>query len=241
MNIDDSIQMTDNTVSIHNFEELQAVLKRYCLSLTKSNWDAEELAQDTWVKALGKLNKFEHTNPKALLLRIAKNTWIDDMRRKAVFTRILNKEEAKVTAPDHGSFEIEIALQSLIKHLSPLQRTVFLLRDVFGYSINETSDILGTTEGAVKVALHRARKSLGAVQEEFLKGELSLPESEKSKTFLRALTAAYQMGDIATLVMLSYQDVVEPDVMIGIVNNKLLWSHTPVKQTDSHTVNMVAA
>ncbi|QDY82540.1 RNA polymerase sigma factor [Paenibacillus polymyxa] len=241
MNIDDSIQMTDNTGSIHNFEELQAVLKRYCLSLTKSNWDAEELAQDTWVKALGKLNKFEHTNPKALLLRIAKNTWIDDMRRKAVFTRILNKEEAKVTAPDHGYFEIEIALQSLIKHLSQLQRTVFLLRDVFGYSINETSDILGTTEGAVKVALHRARKSLGAVQEEFLKGELSLPESEKSKTFLRALTAAYQMGDIATLVMLSYQDVVEPDVMIGIVNNKLLWSHTSEKRVESHTISMMAA
>ncbi len=241
MNIDDSIQMTDNTVSIHNFEELQAVLKRYCLSLTKSNWDAEELAQDTWVKALGKLNKFEHTNPKALLLRIAKNTWIDDMRRKAVFTRILNKEVAKVTAPEYGSFEIEIALQSLIKHLSPLQRTVFLLRDVFGYSINETSDILGTTEGAVKVALHRARKSLEAVQEEFLKGDLSLPESEKSKTFLRALTAAYQMENIATLVMLSYQDVVEPDMMIGIVNNKLLWSHTPVKQTDSRTINMMAA
>ncbi|WP_404303827.1 RNA polymerase sigma factor [Paenibacillus sp. DP01] len=241
MNIDDSIQMTDNSVNIHNFDELQAVLKRYCLSLTESNWDAEELAQNTWVKALGKLNNFEHTNPKALLLRIAKNTWIDEIRRKAVFTRILNREQAKVTEADHGAFEIEIALQSLMNHLSPLQRTVFLLRDVFAFSISETSDILGTTEGAVKVALHRARKSLGAVQEELLKGELSLPESEKSKTFLRALTAAYQMGDIATLVMLSYQDVMEPDVMIGIVNNKLLWSHTSAKQTNFDTLSMMAA
>ncbi|AUS26583.1 RNA polymerase sigma factor [Paenibacillus sp. P2(2022)] len=241
MNIDDSIQMTDNSVNIHNFDELQAVLKRYCLSLTKSNWDAEELAQNTWVKALGKLNNFEHTNPKALLLRIAKNTWIDEIRRKAVFTRILNREQAKVTEADHGTFEIEIALQSLMNHLSPLQRTVFLLRDVFAFSISETSDILGTTEGAVKVALHRARKSLGAVQEELLKGELSLPESEKSKTFLRALTAAYQMGDIATLVMLSYQDVMEPDVMIGIVNNKLLWSHISAKQTNFDTLSMMAA
>ncbi|MGG4217969.1 RNA polymerase sigma factor [Paenibacillus jamilae] len=242
MNINDSIQMTDNTVDIQNFNELQAVLKRYCLSLTKSNWDAEELAQDTWIKALGKLNNFEHTNPKALLLRIAKNTWIDEIRRKAVFTRILNKEEAKVTVPDHGSFEIEIALQSLLKHLSPLQRTVFLLRDVLAFSINETSDILGTTEGAVKVALHRARKSLGAVQEELLKGELSLPESEKSKAFLRVLTAAYQMGDIATLVMLSYQDVIEPDVMIGIINNKLFWNdRITAKQTHFDTLSMMAA
>jgi RNA polymerase sigma factor (sigma-70 family) len=241
MSIDDSIQMTDDIMNIKNLEELQAVLKRYCLSLTKSNWDAEELAQDTWVKALGKLNSFEHTNPEALLLRIAKNTWIDDIRRKAVFTRILNREQAKVTVPDNGPFEIEIALQSLMHHLSPLQRTVFLLRDVFGYSISETSDMLETTEGAVKVALHRARKSLGAVKEDLLKGELSLPEKENSKTFLRALTAAYQMGDIATLVMLSHQDVMEPDVVIGIVNNKLLWSLASVKRTDSHTMSMMAA
>ncbi|WP_149095013.1 RNA polymerase sigma factor [Paenibacillus terrae] len=241
MKIDNSKQMTDNIMNIENLEELQAVLKRYCLSLTKSNWDAEELAQDTWVKALGKLNSFEHTNPKALLLRIAKNTWIDDIRRKAVYTRILNKEQAKVTVPDNESFEIEIALQSLMNHLSPLQRTVFLLRDVFGYSINETSDMLETTEGAVKVALHRARKSLGAVKEDLLKGELSLPESENSKTFLRALTAAYQMGDIAAMVMLSHQDVMEPDVVIGIVNNKLHRSLASVKQTESQNMSMIAA
>ncbi|MMZ48872.1 ECF RNA polymerase sigma factor SigG [compost metagenome] len=241
MRIDDSIQMTDNTINIENLEELQAVLKRYCLSLTKSNWDAEELAQDTWVKALGKLNNFEHTNPKALLLRIAKNTWIDEIRRKAVFTRILNREQAKVTEPDHGTVEIEIALQSLMNHLSPLQRTVFLLRDVFAFSISETSDILGTTEGAIKAALHRARKSLEAVKEDLLKGELSLPESENSKTFLRTLTAAYHRGDIATLVMLSHQDVMEPDVVIGIVNHKLHRSLASVKQTDSHTMSMIAA
>ncbi|MGM1022720.1 MAG: RNA polymerase sigma factor [Bacillota bacterium] len=241
MKIDNSIQMTDNIMNIENLEELQAVLKRYCLSLTKSNWDAEELAQDTWIKALGKLNSFEHTNPKALLLRIAKNTWIDDMRRKAVYTRILNREQAKVTVPDNGSFEIEIALQSLMNHLSPLQRTVFLLRDVFEYSISETSDMLETTEGAVKVALHRARKSLGAVKEDLLKGELALPESENSKTFLRALTAAYQMGDIAAMVMLSHQDAMEPDVVIGIVNNKLIRGLASIKQTDFHTMSMIAA
>ncbi|WP_226000104.1 sigma factor-like helix-turn-helix DNA-binding protein [Paenibacillus sp. BJ-4] len=153
----------------------------------------------------------------------------------------MNREQAKVIAPDHGSFEIELAFQSLLNHLSPLQRTVFLLRDVFGYSISETSDMLETTVGAVKVALHRARKSLGAVKEDLLKGELSLPESENSKTFLRAFTVAYQMEDIATLVMLSHQDVMEPDVVIGIVNHKLLRGLASVKQTDCHTMSMMAA
>lgn len=223
MSKDDFIQMTESKMTIENLEELHTVLKRYCLSLTKSIWDAEELAQDTWVKAWRKLNSFEHTNPKALLLRMAKNTWIDTNRRKAVLARILNREQIKATLPDNGPFEIEIALQSLINHLSPLQRTVFLMRDVLGYSISETSDLLKTTEGAVKVALHRARKSLGAIKEDLLKGELSLPEKESSKTLLRALTTAYQIGDIATLVILSHQNV------------------SLVKQTKSHTMSMIAA
>lgn len=101
--------------------------------------------------------------------------------------------------------------------------------------------MLETTEGAVKVALHRARKSLEAVKKDLLKGELSLPESENSKTFLRALTAAYQKGDIAAMVMLSHQDEMEPDVVIGIVNHKLQRSLALVKQTDSHTMSMIAA
>lgn len=44
---------------------LQMALKRYCLALTQSPWEAEDLAQDTWVKALGYLKTSEHTKLKS--------------------------------------------------------------------------------------------------------------------------------------------------------------------------------
>ncbi|WP_124726797.1 RNA polymerase sigma factor [Staphylospora marina] len=205
-----------------SLERLQAVLNRYCLAVTGSDWDAEDLAQDTWLKATGTLRR-GHANPEAFLLRIAKNTWIDQVRRKAVLARILNRERPKEALPDHGSFEIEWMFQALMKHLSPLQRTVFLLRDVFGYSSAETAEWLDTTEGAVKAALRRARRSLAAVRDELEKGTLPIPEKEHVKAFLRAVATAYQEGEVARLVELVLRDEADPAMVIGVVQSRALW------------------
>ena len=157
-------------------------------------------------------------------LRIAKNTWIDQTRRKALWDRIMKSEQSKLSidlSVSESPFEIEAAFQALIKHLSPLQRAVFLLRDVFGYSNLETANWLDTTEGAVKAALHRARQSLFFVRAEMEKEAAhAQPLEEDMKAFLRALTSAYERGDISTLVALVQQDVLEPAVAIGIVQNR---------------------
>ncbi|MDF2652448.1 MAG: polymerase ECF-type sigma factor, partial [Paenibacillus sp.] len=107
--------------------QLQETLSRYCLSIAGTSWEAEDLAQESWLKALGTLMGKGHSNPEAFLLRIAKNTWIDHVRRKAYITGILQQYMPKVEPPVEGSFGIEIAFQALINHLSPLQRAVFLL------------------------------------------------------------------------------------------------------------------
>lgn len=213
---------SDNRPDSKSLETLQVVLNRYCLSLAKSNWDAEDLAQDTWVRAIGQLKGQGHKNPEAFLLRIAKNTWIDLSRRKAVFSQILKREQPKEMAmPEHGLYEIEMAFQALMKHLSPLQRTVFLLREVFGYSVAEASEILNTTEGAVKAALHRARQGLHAVKKDLETGVLSASREEGFNVLLRALAAAYEAGDIARVVELLRLD--EPNAAaIGTEHNKLL-------------------
>ncbi|MDF2959728.1 MAG: DNA-directed polymerase subunit sigma [Paenibacillus sp.] len=220
----DSIGNTGFGTEDKSLEQLQAVVHRYCLSLTGSGWDAEDLAQDTWLKAAGTLKSFGHTNPEAFLLRIARNTWIDQTRRKAVLTRILRREQEKVILPDYGSVEIEAALQSLMKHLSPLQRTVFLLRDVLGFTCREAAERLETTEGAVKAALHRARQSLEAVKADLENDALPLPEEEGLRAFLRTFAAAYRMGDIAVLVELSQRGEVEPATVTGIIQTRLLRS-----------------
>jgi RNA polymerase sigma factor (sigma-70 family) len=205
-----------------SIDRLQSVLKRYCLSLTESDWDAEDLAQDAWLKAIIHSPNLRHTNLEAYLLRIAKNTWIDHLRRRKLSYRSMNIGPPKVTLPDQGSFEIESALLAIMKHLPPLQRAVFLLREVFGYSIAEAAVMLKTSDGAIKSALHRARQSLEAVKEDLEKGCIPLPEDEGLKAYLRILVSAYQMGDLVTLVELVQRNQLEPSMAIGILHNRKL-------------------
>jgi len=67
-------------------EKIQQILTRllqYCMSVTGSPWDAEDLAQDACVKAMPVLTgRLAHGNPEAYVKRIAKTTWIDHVRRK---------------------------------------------------------------------------------------------------------------------------------------------------------------
>lgn len=225
---------------------LQMALKRYCLALTQSPWEAEDLAQDTWVKALGYMrtskhsklksdmndtsqmnNNSEHTsrtnfssltnhpNPEALLLRIARNTWTDIMRRKATLSRVLEMDQPRTEeAAEYGLFEIEAAFQALQKHLSPLQQAVFLLRDVFEHSGSEAAEILDTTEGAIKATLHRARQALPAVRQELLQsnGPSILQETEL-QIALNRLASAYEQGQIAELIELVLADESQETVM----------------------------
>lgn len=216
-------------------EQLQAALSRYCLSLTECSWDAEDLVQDTWLKALGTLTGIGHVNPEAYLLRIAKNTWIDQSRRKSILARILKQEWPIASLPENPTFEIEAAFQTLLKHLSPLQRTVFLLREVFEYSNAEAATMLRTTEGAVKAALHRARHSLNSVKEEIRNDALPIPDEDGSKAFLKAIASAYLSGDIATLVELAQRDEVEPAVAIAILQNRRIRDIRIARHANAHT------
>lgn len=222
-------------------ETLQAVLNRYCLSLTKSNWEAQDLAQDTWVKAISQLKDTGHSNPEALLLRIAKNTWIDLTRRKAVLSQILKREQQKVTVlTEHDPFKVETAFQALIKHLSPLQRTVFLLRDVFGYSVAEVTEMLETTEGAVKAALHRARQGLHAVKEDLETGVFTARQEKGSKVFLRVLASSYERGDISRVVELVQLDEADA-AAIGGAHNKSLGNLLQIRRSSNQSEMRMAA
>lgn len=231
----DTLNSNGTKTEDKSIEQLQSVVQRYCLSLTKSTWDAEDLAQDTLLKGLNTIYGTQHNNPEALLLRIAKNTWIDQSRRKNIWTRIVKQEKPKEFSSNQGTLEIEEALQALIKHLSPLQRTVFLLRDVFGYSNAETAEMLGTTAGAIKAALHRARESLDAVKKELESGSLRLPEEEGLKAYLRAFAIAYHMEDIARLVELAQLDIVEAAAAVSMVQNRLLRHSITLRHSGSNS------
>src|SRR5438876_8997319 len=81
---------------IQRTEPLRPDLHRYCRALTGSVWDAEDLVQDTLLRAFAKLGEvsLRVDNPKAYLFRIASNLWVDHFRR----TEWVKPEEHPVTS-----------------------------------------------------------------------------------------------------------------------------------------------
>lgn len=69
---------------LETYEPLRLDLYRYCRHLCRSPWDAEDLAQDTLMRAFVTLGQMGHEppNPRAWLFRVASNLWIDGIRQR---------------------------------------------------------------------------------------------------------------------------------------------------------------
>ncbi|MEK0315840.1 RNA polymerase sigma factor [Cohnella sp. 56] len=188
-----------------DIRRLSGAVSRYSLSLARSLTAAEDLAQESWSRALPALRESGHANPEALLLRIARNVWIDGLRRETRRSRLPLHEEAERTADcQPEGMTLAPVFAALNRQLPKLQLTVFLLRDVLGYSIRETAARLGTTEGAVKAAHHRARHALEAVRAELAREDgPALPADEAERAEAHLMAEAYARGDIGTLVAIA--------------------------------------
>lgn len=143
-------------------DPVRPALWRYCLRLTGSPWDAEDLVQETLTKAFTRLSGFwQPLEPKPYLFRIATNAWIDIQRRSKLHLDQLNEAQGIAdpsAASDQG--ETWAAMETLVGVLPPRQRAVVLLIDVFAFTAGEVAAMAGSTEGAVKATLHRARETL---------------------------------------------------------------------------------
>jgi RNA polymerase sigma-70 factor (ECF subfamily) len=186
---------------------LQQSLTGYCIALTGSRWEADDLVQDTWLKLLAKRGQSGHPNVEALLFRTAKNTWIDRTRRTHRWHRVLHEPQWADKITDHAvpfsRLEIEEAVRLLLTRLTPLQASVLLMRGVLGYSIAETSQVLETTEGAVKAAYFRAQKVLedyrkSAKEPDRVSADID-PETEER---IRAVANAIMAGNMKGVISL---------------------------------------
>ncbi|MGC4091111.1 MAG: RNA polymerase sigma factor [Polyangiaceae bacterium] len=143
------------------FEPLRPDLYRYCRYLSQSPWDAEDLAQDALARAFVTLGKLGEAppNPRAWLLRVASNLWIDTQRRRREAS--LDALDAPHAVEPRAARE---AAGTLLSRLSPQERAALVLKDVFELSLEETAEALETTVGAVKAALSRGRGRLGELE-----------------------------------------------------------------------------
>ncbi len=137
-------------------------LHYYCRRLTRNLWDAEDLVQDTLLRAFGNLGRLHDPvrNPRAYLLRTATNIWIDKLRRRDVEAAALAESEPPAGAAAHTPGAVRDAGATLLQRLAPRERAAVILKDVFDMCLEESAEVLETTVGAVKSALHRGRERL---------------------------------------------------------------------------------
>jgi len=135
-------------------------LFKFCRSLTKTPWDAEDLVQETLAKAYSRLGEVwleGIANPKSYLFRMASNTWIDQCRR---FGPSLDTSPQEEIHHDFDRIEIRDALNALLLTLPPKERVAVLLKDIFDYQLEDIATIMETTVGGVKSALNRGREKM---------------------------------------------------------------------------------
>jgi RNA polymerase sigma-70 factor, ECF subfamily len=136
---------------------------------------AEDLAQDTFVKAFRNLAAFDATRRlSAWILRIAHNVGVDTLRRRRIRTISIdarpNPDTTHSTDPPAPAMPDPVerqalgrALQEAMATLRPDQREAVVLRYEEGLSFEEIGQILGIPEVTARSHVHRARKELARV------------------------------------------------------------------------------
>lgn len=164
-----------------NQNEFARLVDRYspkiywlALKILNNDLDAEDVLQETFLKAYKALPGFEgRSSLSTWLYRIASNEAFMVLRKRTpeiepgsedpeetidnVIETITAKDWSYTPEKEMLTKEIRGMLDEAIQLLSPPLRAVFLLRDVEGLSIHETADILNISEAAVKTRLLRAR------------------------------------------------------------------------------------
>jgi RNA polymerase sigma-70 factor (ECF subfamily) len=150
---------------LETITHLRPSLHRYCARMTGSVLDGEDVVQEALFQAFRKLETFDGQRPLApWLFRIAHNRCIDFLRRRGV------RDEAEVAAASPGITrpvdpagpEVNLAVEHLVLTLPPKERACVLLKDVFDYSLEDIADLVDSTVGGVKAALHRGRSKLAS-------------------------------------------------------------------------------
>jgi RNA polymerase sigma-70 factor, ECF subfamily len=150
------------------FREYHSQVFNAAYRVTGSAQDAEDVLQTVFVRLLKRQDELDLTpSPGAYLHRAAVNAALDLMRartrNKAVALDDLEASATPLESPDphperlHHDRELRRGLRQAILGLSPKNAEIFILRFLEGVSNSEIAELLGMTQTAVGVALHRSR------------------------------------------------------------------------------------
>ena len=189
--------MADQATFAEDAMPLMDGLYSAAMRMTRNAADAEDIVQETYLKAFNAYERFEAgTNLKAWMYRILTNSYINAYRKKQrrpdesdiddiedlyLYRRLGGAESAVLSrsAEDEllemfGEDEVKLALEDLPEHY----RMPILLADVEGFAYKEIAEILDVPIGTVMSRLHRGRKQLQKRLYSFAEENRLLPDPE---------------------------------------------------------------
>jgi RNA polymerase sigma-70 factor (ECF subfamily) len=171
---------------VRETEPFRRELLAHCYRMLGSVQDAEDLVQETYLRAWRSYGGFEG--------RSSVRTWLYQIATNRCLTELAAREG------------LRLALIASLQYLPPRQRAVLVLRDVLAFPAAEVAAMLGTTTVSVKSALQRARARLGEL--DLAAGQITEPAGPRARALLDQYIAAFQNADAAALERLLTQDAV---------------------------------
>ncbi|MFV0132369.1 sigma-70 family RNA polymerase sigma factor [Streptomyces sp. HMX87] len=150
----------------HFVRALHRDVRHYVTFLGADPQNADDLAQDTFLRALGSLHRFEgRSSARTWLLSIARRAVIDSIRHGAARPRLSDREDWEAAAEraqprDLPGFDEGIALAELLDTLPADRREAFVLTQLLGLPYAEAAVVSDCPVGTVRSRVSRARTSL---------------------------------------------------------------------------------
>jgi RNA polymerase sigma-70 factor (ECF subfamily) len=201
----------ENSIRLATFDQYRSLLFSIAYRMLGSVADAEDMLQETFLRwqQSGEENV---RSPRAFLVTIISRLCINQLQS----ARAQREEyvgqwlpEPIVTDPKSDPFGIirideslSMAFLVLLERLTPIERAVFLLREVFEYEYAEVASILGQSETNCRQILRRARQHVSTMRPRFAASE------HKQRDLFEQFLSAVRTGEMKDLVALLAEDVV---------------------------------
>ena len=193
------------------FDQYRSLLFSIAYRMLSSVADAEDMLQETFIR-WQQAPEQEIRSPRAFLITIISRLCINHLQSaRAQREQYVGQwlPEPIVTAPGSDPLDnirlgesLSMAFLLMLERLTPLERAVFVLREVFEYEYPELATVVGESEANCRQILHRARQHVTSMRPRF-----KASHQQKSELLERFLQAT-KSGDLEGLVALLADDVV---------------------------------